>query len=537
MDPERLSQSPPHELSFGQIRSDLAPQLYCFSNAHTKELRARLLSEPEALDIAECVDELRTRIHEQGIVQSVDAKKSIANKITEGYPDAYSQMVSIETPKQYLKRSCVDTSVRPQLRAARDAAVQTSKADLGSRIAADNTHREMQLEHSDDRLEELVRQKIDQTKQTVLDTVDIIQDIYPAKEARLEDAMDDVYESLPPSINKRRAMRSFNPVAANKGDGTLFNDKSYVTDDTPCRYVIMPATIADLNQIENAFYKLKSDLSRYANLSPERIAEAICEELPATLNERQEARLTQALASIAIEELEVLGQDVRSTYDQVPRRGRQPKDSSTPTTDHGYTGSSSRDSEKVEAAASIEEESPKYIEIETSKLGDVSLNLPWCEQQEYEVKLMKQNGHELLFTTAMPSRAASISKDLRKKTDAESGKAFDRMWQQIRATELTNPNGTHAYIKKVKDTDDTMYGDIIVLGTGNRASNAKRIYYGKTSVARFSPLLELAKQEGLSGDTNILFLLAETDKQNQIDVYKAFGLTQAQARAQNVGSI
>lgn len=533
MYPEEYPQETPPELSFAQIREDIAPQLYCFNTAYTDELHAMLTQEPEEVDITACVEELKTLIHEQSIVRSIDAKRSISDKVTRDYPDSYSEAVSIETPKQYLKRSCADTSTRPLLRAARESAIQTSKTTLESRIAADSTHREFQVEHPDEQLEELVRHKISQTKQAALDTVDFIHDIYPPKKACLKDAMDDVYENLPPSINQKKAIDNFKPVIIDGDNGTLHPDQLVVTDSTVCRYVTMPATTVHLNQIENAFYKLNSDLSRYTNLSPESVAQAICKEFPIVLNEKQEAHLTHSLANIVMEELEILDQDIRSAYDKVPRKGRQPKTSPIAALHKNKKNTVADRAEHLIA----EEDGPQYIEIETTKLCDVALNLPWCDQQEYEVKLMKQNGHELLFAAAMPPRAVAISKDLRHKTDAENGKSFDRMWQQIRLTELTNPNGTHAYIKKVKDADPDLYRDIVVLGTGNRTSNAKRIYYGKTSAARFAPLLEMVTQKGLDTDINILFLLAETDKQNQIDIYKGFGLSQAQARAQNVGSV
>lgn len=488
-----------------QPRSDVT--IVDFYHLHRVELGAQLHKYPNdlTLEVCELFDELEAngrpldygKIYDDvqsGLLQvAADEAQAVKNEYAFHTRTSFLDDAGcLESPSRYLKRHGLPTNLRPQLRQVKDETTDSLRKEVVEQISS--TALPYHLSSS-------------VSAQEILEVI-------ATQEKDLQDEVNGnisrVQETMPSPRSAEFAIAGV-ALMLSGVQGAYLND---------------PEKRRGIFEIEKSVRALITSLKKCA--SPEtHIASRVIQELETLV--RDDVRSTYSLHYISIINAakKAAPSKLEHAYDLSTQQGSQyAKASDTPQN----TGDENQKIKSVPKEASQSEQ----VSTKTRLLGDVEVDIPWTNSNTLTLHSLEDSQGQIIFGKALLPVAESISSILRQ--DQVHRIAFDRAWEQARRIELSHAAGIHPYISKVASRTDSL-SDVLVLRYGNIAPNARRTYYVKTTVSKYPEITEQLAQVGISPNTPLLLLVGETDKGNQIELYKGFGFTRSQARAKNVGKI
>jgi hypothetical protein len=476
------------ELNLDAIHEELHFELHFEPNEDTRRICQLTEKSSPPFDDAACLERIHEAIDAYTQNQASVIKHSFAQSVLTGFPDGKT-VEALETPSKYIARNNLSTSFRPQLREAQSKTIEQSKTNLTNTIQEDDSPYLLNATISDEELLD----DIQTYKKMITDEV--------------INAATNVKESVTGEQVKLSVLGILKVLEIGKTGAWIYKEG------------VGPKEIAAQ---KSAFLRLRQALNCYHN-SEEKIAKLVSDKYHATIDDYLKDVLGQHYRAIVTDEIEILHYNLPRAYERASKRGR---------TNHMPVIEEDEDTLNIPKLMPSSEITNIIEEID---LGEVDSPFPWLKNAPIELTLMQNADTSLIYCTALPANAQTISERLRKKYPPNQ-KAFNRLWEQVKQIELSNATGTQDYINKV-ETLNNHYRDVAVLGFGNNAPNAKRVYYVKTTCARYPTIKEMTDIYEIDPSTTLIILVSETDKANQIKTFAGFGWNRAQARARNVGAI
>jgi hypothetical protein len=488
MSPERINPREPM-LCFAELQDELYERLVVSGMADAVEIVLLLDTEPEPFDEEACLDAAKERLTESVGTQVSSIKAQTCAHIAATFP-AGEEGPSIESPKQYIKRNRLDSRIRPELKQAQADTITSAKAQLTGAIYEDTSHEDYGPGIDDDELLESIRAYRTELTEKIISLADEIKKLMPDLD-------------LPPE----------DPTLALIARAAHM---SRISVQRPCD----PVTH---NKLFDTFYGLKNALTIYRQ-SPVEAAAVIQQRCEPTAIDRLTHYLGERYVEVEAKMHSRLPEAVVAAYDQAAHLGPQYRPKDTP---------------PIPEIAPEEKHEPSTAERATAahdiivtELGEINHEFPWYSGESVRLELLRTNGDSLLVCSAMSDAAKAISEKVR--GEPAIAKKFDEMWTRIQAIELQGHGTQHPLIKGTHSTD---FHDLSIRYFANKQHNGLRTYYAKLKNGQFPSVGEAAKANGVDSETDMIILLAETDKANQLRLYHGFGISRAFARSRNVGSV
>jgi hypothetical protein len=475
--PEASIVSHEREIEFSAILDEIDPQLHINPSA-TKANICRLLGrEPRPFDMQDCVDRTRSALEDVVIEEIQDGKYRLStaacDQITDAPPPAAES--ELETPNAYIKRRRLSSSIRPQLRQVRAQTIANARDNLSAKISQDTYHDDCVDDIDDEELRTSITAYRNEAARDVAVAVAEIKRIRP-------DAM---------SIRHKVGSLA---LRALRLDPSLL--------DIPA-----PAFSKEQDKaLEEAMLQLRDALTRRKQ-SPEAVANAISEQYRQMVADGVGRRMEGHYKELVADTLDLLPVELENAYSQAASIGPE------------YRPRPERPAsleEAVQTELHPEADSPQPAEARS--LGEVENPFDWLPDSTVELSVLDDGCQQLLFCEAMHPVAKELSSGLR--TDLKVDRKFDSLWAKIKDAEHKGNSLGHGRIRITHQK----FEDLTVYYFRSNGASAYRSYYTKTNVGRFPSLAGKASEAGISPDTNVLILLAETDKSHQAKVFKTYKL-------------
>lgn len=178
-------------------------------------------------------------------------------------------------------------------------------------------------------------------------------------------------------------------------------------------------------------------------------------------------------------------------------------------------------------------------ELKTVQVIDAKLTLSWInngEMSPYQIEEMTDGQHPVYVVRALDPKLKKLSDKVRSKEGKKSAEDFDTILNLLahRVSMQDNPSiGGYKTLSKERSESFSAVGTINY--NPDVSNNAKRVYvtYGE-SITAFTDGID----EQLKADVPVVFLLAEADKQTQIEVLQRItGSGRSYLRAAGAGAV
>ncbi len=483
------------ELDLQSIMHDISIYLYFVPGSNTNSIIKMLSENHEAppFDMAQCVDDVRTNISQVVHDETAIARGSFIANVVNYFPE--QDTGNLPTPKRYCKDNVLDGSYRPQLRDTQAECFAESRQALAHAAQEDPLVPDYAVDET--AIIEAIRSIRSEAAQNILETQEEIQGTIPLGLSTVS--------AIVEFSARKNALKSLQNNSGGIG-GTTSPERE--------------------RALKALSFRLKQDLATY--LAPEsKIGAIVAQHFePGT---RQHARefLSEYYQSLKAAEESLLEEKLLYAYKNSVTSGNAyvPQENSDVTADKNTEARPLTVAEEVKEVHVNEEE--------LISLGTILEVFPWMNGTDVELYAMKHGGKSLVFCSALPKSNEIISQKVRTK-DPLAAKSFDSLWQQAVKTELANLSSSHPHIKYVKNTDFND-GMLLLNYRQGHSPNANRIYYAKTTCAQYPEIAEKVQAQNIDDNTQLLLLIGETDKANQIRLLCNLGISRSQLRAGNAG--
>lgn len=408
-------------------------------------------------------------------------KTSYRSKVESGYPQDFVGAEPLESPKQFIRSSGGQhEGRRTALRTAYDGEVAESKNGL-LRELKDDTYVPALGTISDERLGDLVRDEVGRIRFGIGEAVTAVTELLP---------------------RQRRGRLGGFAVRSSRRVGESTEGGQSVT----------------LGEAVNGLRELLTAARKANGLLPEFIAKGLYGEVDRMITSELRDRYGELTESA----LTLLRGEMRRTYEDVVATPEAPRTATR------QKARPSPASPVVATSASRPEAMPAQSELQ---LGEVNSPFPWQSEGEVVNLSLVPGSHPFVFCKAFTELGQEIS--LRLRQQPRVAERFSTILERIKTVEASGNSLAHTQVNIVRVAD---FHGLTVYCFSVTEPNAPRLYYVRTKVASFPGLLS-----GASGrfgeDTPLIVHIAEVDKQNQLKIYRDFGMRRRVAREYGVGSI
>jgi hypothetical protein len=474
-------ESPNHDdtIDLIQLHTDLLPRIHLYTTPDAVAVYQLMQTLPGRINAVECESLVRDLLDQAVTEHTITTKNQFCAQVERSYPAGSENDATIESPKQFIKRNGLDGRIRPEIRQAQADAVSASRKQLVATIRGDSYHETFPCGISDEELEEKVKSKTRELACEVNDLAQQIKDMIPEHQVPVGRV----------GAGVLRAMQ--------------YGDVASVTA------LSLPETNRGLSLLDNAIFGLKRALTNLHN-GEEFIAKTISSELaPAALDELR-CQLDRHYEELETEERGRLPAMVDTAYAMAAQLGPRYKPKAVLPVDEALS---------IEATVllSAEQRGENTISTKIEELGEIKNPFAWHSGDTVQLRLLRTNGDTLLACSAMSDTGNDISQKIRE--ESAGAKKLDDLWTRVQETELRKHASQHSLIKGIQQAN---FHNLSILYFTNHQHNGLRTYYTKLKGSQFPSIHEAAEAAGASRDTDVVVLLAETDKAHQDKVLQEF---------------
>lgn len=481
-------------LNIRQLQDELALQLHLYPTELTIEISSLMAFTPDSFDLSDGIDQAKTLLDQErsAYILSSRAEAQGGAQSIEIAEDEF------EGPKRYIKRRGLNNSLKPELRKARDTAINAAKNKIAERIGQEIKPGNYEIPVNEAILQESADDYMIDRYRTVTEAVESVKQVMPERE-------------LDPSSIIYLRVRHY----GFSGEKTI--DRPVDEDDVAERTKALAA-------LKNALVNL-----RWA-AQDSHVSSHLANTHRADYLSMVDALLQQDYARIAQEELAGLPEAIERAYAAAAHIGPLYVPQRPPENDIITVKGPSQGNEPPETT----EKAPNAETIQV--LGSIENVFSWSNEEELEISLMQTPEGKILFCTAMSPNALEISEKLRR--DKRSALDFNSTWNQILKTELA---GSAIKSKNIKSKNAAASKDLYdghsIVYYRRIGPNARRSYYIRTPVEKYPEIENFADSHSLNTSLPMIVLIAETDKANQLRTLADFGVDPADAKSRRAGSI
>ncbi|HVV67375.1 MAG TPA: hypothetical protein VHB72_04925 [Candidatus Saccharimonadales bacterium] len=486
---EQAHDSAVEPLDIVEVLHDLQPRLGNYAANPDALAVLTLLSDivDRKILFSECVSIAQEGLESVASEHVRTIKGQFCAQVYRSYPAGSEDAPELLSPKRFIKENDLDSRIRPELRDAQAQAVADSKERLVTAIEADATHEQLGIGVDGDELESAMVGKVE------------------ARVIELRKRIEEIKE----------LMTIVHLPAIQIGEKAL--QIIHVDESLSAPQVTAPAEPKQRAQLDNAIFVLKKTLQELANGEPI-IARQLVEQYTPRVEAYLEDNLVTRYEQLEAEELAELPATVEEAYGVAANVGPryQPKP------------------HIVEPPAEIEPDIPNdplAAEVIIEKhIHTIEVPNPfdWYDSETISLTIAQDGEHALVSTAAMPPNIRALSGKLRA-TDSQTAKKLDDMWARIKEVEFSGEAHNHSLIRYIRAN----FHNLTLYYFKNNRRNGARMYYAKTKLSQQPELAAIAHGAGITQeDTDLIILLAETDKKNQPKVLQELN---AQWRFQGPG--
>jgi hypothetical protein len=464
-------------LDFDVVRNDLDRRLQAYRTPVTDEIRKLIVVPPEAFDEDECVDQAAELLSDFAGQHVTAVKSQACSGIIRAYPASSDNSPNLESPNQFMKSNGLDGSMRPALRQAQVDTISESRERLIAGIKQDRYHEECDLGVTDEQLRQSTREYEESLIQKITELSQKVQELMP---------------EMPAPVGRLGWVAMYAVGYRRHSSPTVIN----IPDNGP-----------ELTQLEGALFGLRNTLTELEQGAGAAVKH-IAQEYEPTVAEHLDKQLEERYQELESGELQSLPAALSEAYQQEARTGCQYKPSP----------SEPEIIEETDQPTTLEPEADTTGTVKEVSLGEVESPFEWLPDSSIQLSGLRSGDKELLFCDAMPAFAKELSGDLY--SDVRLAKKFPVLWGRIKEVELQGHALGHNQIRSVQSID---FHGLTVCYFSNNTRNAARVYYASAGIERFPSIAERAKASGFGLNTQVVILLAETDKVHQLKVYNGLG--------------